>query len=216
MKAASKTLVLFITIQFLFAPLAWPTSAVKPIRPAKEVRLPPISLLVPKAPGEKRYLGLSRDGYFRIPQIKAKVVIITLLSLYCPTCQETALEMTDLFYRIEDRPDLKGKMKLIGIGAGNTRVEAETFKETYRVPFPVFPDEDFRIHKAFGDVRTPFFIAVRIDGRNGHQIVHTHLGRITEADRFINQILHIFEPKEGDLPPKTEELMVSAPQEAHK
>ncbi len=212
-KAANQALVLFAAIQLFFMLLVCPISALSPTQPVKGMILPPISLPIPRATEEKVYLGLSGDGHFRISQIGAKAVIITLLSLHCSTCGMTAAEVKDLFYRIESYPDLKGKMKLIGIGAGNTRHEVEIFKRTYQIPFPVpvFPDEDFRIHKALGDVRIPFYIAVKIGALNKHEIVHTHLGGITEGESFFNLMLQVFEFKAGDSLRTKEEFANSLP-----
>ncbi|MBW2602227.1 MAG: hypothetical protein JRD47_09970 [Deltaproteobacteria bacterium] len=44
--------------------------------------LPEINLPVPKNPAHRSYLGLSEEGNFKIPQIKADVVIIEILNVY--------------------------------------------------------------------------------------------------------------------------------------
>ena len=44
--------------------------------------LPAFKLPIPKDPAEKAYLGLSGDGFFKITQIKAEVVVIEIFSLY--------------------------------------------------------------------------------------------------------------------------------------
>lgn len=72
--------------------------------PAKGGVLPRIGLPVPKDPGEKSYLGVSGSGFFRIPQIKAKVVIIEIFSMYCPQCQKIAPGVDELYHLIESRP----------------------------------------------------------------------------------------------------------------
>ena len=55
-------------------------------------QLPSIVLQIPKSTEEKAYLGLSGSGTFKIPQIKADVVIIEIFSMYCPFCQKDAPE----------------------------------------------------------------------------------------------------------------------------
>jgi len=120
--------------------------------PQKGETLPVINLPTPKSPAEKSYLGLSGEGAFKIPQIKAKAVIIEIFSMYCPYCQKDAPGVNELYTLIDNDPDLKKKIKLIGIGAGNTPFEVGVYKKTYAVPFPLFPDQDFTIHKACGEV----------------------------------------------------------------
>jgi peroxiredoxin len=157
--------------------------------PEKGETLPVINLPVPKNPTEKSYLGLSGDGLFKIPQIKANVVIVEIFSMYCPYCQKDAPGVNELYYLIEKSSDLKNKIKLIGIGAGNSSYEVEVYKKTYTVPFPLFPDKDFTIHKACGDVRTPYFIVVKINDDGTHQIVHSQLGGYPGAEPFLELVL---------------------------
>ena len=157
--------------------------------PVKGGVLPRMRLPIPKDPGEKSYLGLSGSGFFRIPQIKAKVVIIEIFSMYCPQCQKIAPGIEELYRIIESAPDLKDKIKLIGIGAGNSRYEVEVFKKTYHTPFPLFPDNDFTIHKALGDVRTPYFIAIKINKDGTYEVIHSELDSFKEAQAFLESII---------------------------
>jgi hypothetical protein len=144
-------------------------------------------------------LGLSGTGLFKIHQVKANGVLIKIFNLYCPICQSTASAMADIYRQIENNPDLKGKIKLIGIGAGNNLLEIEAFKQAYHIPFPIFPDEDFRIHQALGEVRTPFFIAIKMEKDGSHEIVHTHLGGLTEASAFLDLMVEAYKIKKEDL-----------------
>ena len=166
--------------------------------PVKGESLPGIRLPIPKDSNEKKYLGLSGDGFFKIPQIKSKGVLIKIFNLYCPICQSTVAAMGEIYRQIESNPDLKGKLKLIGIGAGNSPLEIEVFKENYNVPFPIFPDENFKIHQALGEVRIPFFIAVRIEGDRPPQIVQTHLGGLTDSRALADLVVEAYGMKHGD------------------
>ena len=157
--------------------------------PEKGEQLPVINLPIPKNPEEKNYLGLSGSGSFKIPQIKAKVVIIEIFSMYCPYCQKDAPGVNELYRLIENNADIKNKIKLIGIGAGNSSYEVEVFKKTYTVPFPLFPDKDFTIHQACGEVRTPYFMVVKINDDGTHQIVHNQLGNYPGAEPFLDLVL---------------------------
>ena len=157
--------------------------------PSKGDVLPAINLSIPKNPEERNYLGLSGSGLFKIPQIKAKAVIVEIFSMYCPYCQKDAPGVNELYRLIENNQDIKNKIKLIGIGAGNSSYEVEVFKKTYNVPFPLFPDKDFTIHKAFGEVRTPYFMVIKINEDGTHQIVHTQLGNYPGAEPFLDLIL---------------------------
>jgi hypothetical protein len=97
--------------------------------------------------------------------------------------------VNELYRLIESNPLLKNKIKLIGIGLGNSPYEVEVFKKTYDIPFPLFPDKDFVIHKVCGEVRTPYYMVVKINEDGTHQIVHTQLGNYPGADPFLGVVL---------------------------
>jgi len=157
--------------------------------PRKGTPLPSITLPAPEDPAHQRYLGLSEGDAFSIPQIKAQVVIIEIFSMYCPHCQREAPMVNRLYEKIENTPSLKDKIKLIGIGAGNTRFEVDIFKKRYQIPFPLFSDADFVIHKAFGEVRTPFFVGVRVNSDGTGRVIYARLGGLEDLDHFLGLML---------------------------
>jgi len=183
-----KNLMFLAAMTLLFSMLVFPALAAnKP--PEKGEVLPVMNLPTPKNPDERSYLGLSGSGLFKIPQIKARVVIVEIFSMYCPYCQKDAPGVNELYRLIENNADIKNKIKLIGIGAGNSSYEVGVFKKTYNIPFPLFPDKDFTIHKACGEVRTPYFMVVRINEDGTHQIVHNQLGGYPGAEPFLELVL---------------------------
>ncbi|MDO9528862.1 MAG: redoxin domain-containing protein [Syntrophales bacterium] len=158
--------------------------------PATGSVLPEIKLTVPANNDYKNYLGLSRGDFFKIPQIKANVVIIEIMNMYCPHCQASAHKVNELYRIIENNPALKNKIKLIGIAAGNSTYEAEVFRKRYDVPFPLFEDGDFSIHKVVGEVRTPYFIGIRIDD-GVPKVFYSKLGGFEKADQFLELLLKL-------------------------
>jgi peroxiredoxin len=152
--------------------------------------LPDVSLAVPQEPIYRAYLGLQAGGEtFQIPEIKAEVVIIELYSMYCPHCQREAPTINQLYAKIEEDPKLRNKVKIIGIGIGNSAYEVKHFRATYDVPFPLFADGDFNLHKAFGEVRTPYFIGIRIQENGRHVVFYSRLGGPQDAGVMLEELI---------------------------
>jgi len=161
--------------------------------PAVGGTLPDIKLSMPKDMADKNYLGLGIFGFgsFKIPQIKAQLVIVEIFSMYCPYCQREAPNVNQLYAKIEQSPALKGKIKIIGIGVGNTSYEVGTFKKKYNVPFPLFADGDYVIHKMVGEARTPYFIGVKINPDGSHQVIYSKLGELGSVDQFLGLMIRL-------------------------
>ena len=99
--------------------------------------------------------------------------------------------MNDLYKAIEARKDLKGKIKLIGIGTGNSEFEVNFFRKKYEVPFPLFSDEDYSIHKAMGEVRTPYFIGIKLKSDGSSEVFYSKLGGFKNADKFLKSMVKL-------------------------
>jgi thiol-disulfide isomerase/thioredoxin len=183
---ASRAGVVWISLIVLFG-----LCGVAVAQPPVGGQLPDFTLSAPKDSAERSYLGLSwLSRSFRVPELKAKVVIVEIFSMYCPYCQAEAPRMNQLYERIEGNPALKGKVKVIGIGVGNSPYEVGVFQKKYGVAFPLFPDGDFKIHKLLGEVRTPYFIVVKLDD-GSHSVVYSKLGAFETVDGFLGSVIRL-------------------------
>lgn len=149
---------------------------------------PGVELSKPVIAEELKYLGLSGRGSFQINQIKADVVIVEIFSMYCPHCQAEAPAINNLYQLIEENATLRGKIKMIGIGTGNSIYETDIFKKKYNVKFPLVPDGDFKIHKIMGEVRTPHFVVVKLKGKKA-DVIYSKTGGLGDNKAFLEGIV---------------------------
>jgi peroxiredoxin len=172
---------------------------------------------------EQIYLGISKKKDFSFREIKGDLILVELISTYCINCQKQAPIFTDLYSLIEKDPGLKGKVKMLGIAAGNNTEEAEVFRKVYQIPYPIFSDPKFNIHMALGGPRTPFTIWVRKDAQGRGVVVSTHLGLTESAENVYAETkavlqynLALLKPKKGAIyegdalkPPLSEEDLLN-------
>jgi len=176
--------------------------------------------------GEQVYLGIPPKKTFSIKEIRGNLVLIEFISTYCVSCQRQTPIINELYSSIEKDPRLKGKVKMIGVAAGNSLPEAEIFKKHYEVPYPILSDPKFDVHTAVGSPRTPFTIWVRNDAQGRGIVVSTHLGLmdlqslVDETKAVLQYDLALLKPKKGTIyvgdalmPPLTEEELIAKAKE---
>ena len=149
--------------------------------------LPQFTLNLNDDSSTQKYLGLKNIKSFSISHIQAKLILVEVFSLYCSICQKQAPLANKIYKYIQQNPELSKDIKVIGIGAGNNQREVGVFRETFRVPFPLFPDPDFVVHKKLGEPRTPTTILTTKNGK----ILSVHHGVIEDVEGFVLEIKKI-------------------------
>ena len=150
---------------------------------------PALDLPPPQSESERAYLGISEVGAFKVNQIKAAVLIIEVFNFYCPHCQRAAPLVDKVYREIQGRPDLKERVKMIGIGLANSAYEVNLFKEKYKVPFPLFPDKDMAILKKIVVLGTPTFIGVKVNEQGLQERFYLHPGTFDNPSKFLAEII---------------------------
>lgn len=137
---------------------------------------------------EAEELGLAAGGKeARLNDVAAQAVILVVYSMYCPFCQREAPQLNKLHQLIKSR-GLSGKVKLIGVGAGNSPFEVNVFREKFAITFPLLPDPDFAAHKALGQVGTPYYYVLARKG-DGFTVVDGSLGCVSSEESFLDGAL---------------------------
>jgi thiol-disulfide isomerase/thioredoxin len=218
MKKSLRTLWIVSLLTFYLHPSA--LGETKPMGFA--IPFPNLTFTQPLTKEEQTYLGITKKAKFTFREIKGDLILVELISTYCVNCQRQAPIFTELYSFVEKDPALKGKVKMIGIAAGNNPGEVETFKKAHQIPYPIFSDPKFDAHMALGGPRTPFTIWVRRDGQGNGVVVSTHLGLTESAENVLAETravlqynLALLKPKKGAIyegdalkPPLTEEELL--------
>lgn len=144
---------------------------------------------VPEEIADQKYLGIAEKAEFSLGQIKADLIFLEIFSMYCPVCQKDAPIVNQLFHMFESDPNLKGKVKFIGIGTGNTPYEVGVFKKKFNIKFPLLPDDDFKVQKLISqEVRTPTFVLARVKSPTQVEVLKIKVGEIKDAQEFFDSV----------------------------
>lgn len=151
---------------------------------------PDLKFPSPKQKEHLAYLGIDTKAgpAFKLGQVKADMVIFEVFSMYCPYCQKEAPGVNGLYSRIAER-GLEGRIKLIGLGAGNSAYEVDLFMKKYNIKFPLLSDSDLALHTALGKVRTPYFIAVTLTPDGKRRVIYSRVGTIGDPGQFLDVIV---------------------------
>jgi hypothetical protein len=170
-------------------------------REPQAVRPPPeqpktvesLSILLPRPSSEEdaAYLGLAGSSdSFRMDEIKARVLVVEVFDMYCRFCQGMAPKVDQVF-ELNRHAGFGDDVKMIGIGRMNTELEVSTFREKFKVRFPLFPDKDLSITRALQaqDKGTPHFIVLRMGPQDGAQVVYARTGAFEDPKAFYETVL---------------------------
>jgi thiol-disulfide isomerase/thioredoxin len=153
--------------------------------------LPDLTLKVPENKSHTDYLGLTGapGSSFEVKSIDTDVLLIELFSMYCPFCQEEAPAVNELYERMQKLSESGKRVKIIGLGAGNSEFEVNHFKNTYDVDFPLFPDTDLSMYNALKGAGTPGFIGAVKDPGEGFVVILRQSGGFYSSEDFLKLLL---------------------------
>jgi peroxiredoxin len=179
-----KTVLILSACLLMVLPVAAENRTPTAGEPFPDLRLP-----MPESQDHQAYLGLSGSSSFAVSQIQADALVIEIFNMYCPHCQREAPAVNAFYNRIQKTPSLKEKIKIIGIGVGNSPFEVNHFRKVYQIPFPLFPDGDYAIHKALGEVRTPYFFGLKLGKDGPARVFYSTLGGAKSAEKLLEDLL---------------------------
>jgi len=177
---------LLIPASFLAAPIKDPD----PILRSGDL-LPHISLISPASQAEKEYLGVGEKKIFSVEEIQADLIVIKYLNTNCVYCIKLLPIFDEIYRTVDQDADLRKRIKILGIGVGDTMTEVDFLKKNHPIPYPVIPDTEFEAHYAIGTRRIPFIVAARKDKQGKWVVASVHVGLIFSAESFVGELKSI-------------------------
>jgi thiol-disulfide isomerase/thioredoxin len=143
-----------------------------------------ITMPAPDSPQAQKYLGLKDAEPFALSKLNAKIVVIEFFNALCPHCHSNAPIVNKLYKVVQDDSGLRD-VKFIGVAIGSDKSEVEAFRKNFKVPFPIFIDENFAISAAVEGVDTPTTIVL---GTSNGKVYARHVGVIKDFDGFLKEL----------------------------
>lgn len=139
--------------------------------------------------GDKQYLGLTDGIKAVLVNVKADLIIVEFMSVYCPGCQVQVDIFNQLQSAMDKDPALRSRVKMIAIGVGNNQREVSQFIETQNAAFPILPDPKFEIYDRLANsMRAPYTVLLRKSDKGAVILVSSHKGLIKSYDSFLQEI----------------------------
>lgn len=104
------------------------------------------------------YLGLSSGSLFKkakmsLNDIGGSLLLVEFFNKYCIVCQQDAPEFNRFFQEVEKDAELRGKVRMLGIGIGNSSKEVGGFRQDFAISFPLYADRETMVYRKIGSPR---------------------------------------------------------------
>jgi len=138
---------------------------------------------------DREYLRLEgEEEGFALRDLAAPFLLVEVYNELCFTCQEELPTFNLLFRAIEADRELRGRLKMIGLGAGSTPRAVVKFRRRKEVLFPLFADHHREIFDCLGRPELPVVYLLRREAESGFRIVMTHSGHVKSAAGLLDGI----------------------------
>jgi hypothetical protein len=145
--------------------------------------LPALSLKPPAFGQDAQDLGVAGKKTFRLQDLKAKVIVLEVIGVYCAECAKQVHAFNTLYARLARRIQA-GEVRMLGLAAGGTDMEVESLRKTGIYKYPIVADEKYQNHKLLREPKTPFTLLVTPAGK----VLYVHLGVDEDIEAMLARI----------------------------
>ena len=148
---------------------------------------------------ERGFFSIFSPNKFTIREISSEIILVEFFNASCPSSQEQSAVLNQVYAAVRKSPDLRDRVRFIGIGAGNTEQEVRVFKQRNDISFPLVSDPRFRMYDAAGNPGgTPFMLVLKKSGSDP-VVVGARLGPVKEKSYFMATLKNAAEKSIADL-----------------
>lgn len=151
--------------------------------PAPGQTLPALTLKTPALTEDAQALGVAGKKTFRLKDLKAKVLVIEVIGVYCNECMKQVRSFNTLYARLARRIQA-GEVLMLGLAAGGTDMEVENLRKKGVYKYPLVTDEAYKNHKLLKEPKTPFTMLVTPSGK----VIYSHLGVDEDTETMLERI----------------------------
>ena len=160
--------------------------ALAPTGPVEGDFFPECRLAVLQAGKDIAYLGLSPGSrYFFLSDIMGEYLLVEVYNEMCMLCLAELPHINRLRGLADADANLKGRIKMLGLGAGSTRRSVAAFRKKNAYDIPLFADEKWTIFGLLGKPILPVLYLLKKDGDEGLRIMWRHAGAIGNPEEFL-------------------------------
>ncbi len=150
---------------------------------------PPCVLTVADRSQDYAYLGLEQESaHFFLADVPAEFVLLKYYGENCYQCVQEVDQYNRLFTLLHNDPELGPRLKMIGIGVGDTQRSVLRFKRSHQVPYPLLPDERQVMFESVGAGEIPLIYLVKILPDARVQVVLYHEGGLENVETLFELI----------------------------
>ncbi len=146
------------------------------------------TLPMPPDTADRTYLGLPDAETFVLADIKTPVIIAEFFSYYCNLCRKEAGLVNELYSLIAGDTSLNKKIKMVGIGIGNSLKDVSAFRKKYTVAFPLVPDKKVAVMKSMNVKSTPTFLVLKKKPDGSLEKVLMKSGPLGNPKAFLDEV----------------------------
>jgi hypothetical protein len=172
--------------------------ALAPTGPVEGDLFPQCRLAVLQKGKDAAYLGIAPGSrYFSLSDITGDYVLVEVYNEMCTLCLAELPNINRLLGLVNEDPHLKGRITLLGLGAGSTKRAVAKFRKKKGYDLLLFADEKWKIFGLLGKPMLPVLYLLKKDGKKGLRIMWRHAGGIGNPEDFLEHLKRYVNQEKG-------------------